>query len=118
MTTLIWPASLPQLPLAAGYEEGVVDGVIRSPVQSGASKTRARWSRQRRTRSVSFQMTTAQKQTFDAFMDTTGGGALPFTWTDPVTGATTTVLMTANPTGPVFLAPNRWKVSFPVEVKP
>lgn len=118
MTDIVWPADLPQLPLGAGYEEGIVDNVIRSPVQAGADKTRPRWTRLRRTRAMSLLMTTAQKISFDTFMDTIGGGSLPFIFPDPVSGITVKVLMTANPTGPTWLAPNRWKVSFPVEVKP
>ncbi|WP_396189386.1 hypothetical protein [Flavobacterium sp.] len=120
MTTSIytWPASLPQKPLANGYNEGFQDTVIRSKVESGASKARQRYTRLRKLVDVAFQMNTAQKATFETFLSTIGGGAHAYNWPHPLTGTAQVVQMTGPVTGPKYLAPNIWQISFQLEIMP
>ncbi len=120
MTTaaITWPATLPQKPLTDGYGEGFEDNVIRSGPDKGASKTRPRFTRLRKTRSVAFQLTDAQKVLFDTFYESIHGGSEPFNWVDPVSGAAIVVMMKANVTGPKRLTANRWRVSFELEILP
>jgi hypothetical protein len=120
MTTALytWPASLPPKPLANGYNEGFQDTVIRSKVESGASKARQRYTRLRRLIDVSFQLSTTQKTAFETFLGTIGGGALPYNWPHPLSGAAQVVQLTGAINGPKYIAPNIWRVSFQIEVLP
>lgn len=120
MTTALytWPSTLPAKPLANGYNEGFQDTVIRSKVEAGASKARQRYTRLRRLIDVSFQLSTAQKSAFETFLGTIGGGALPYNWPHPLTGTAQVVQMTGPVTGPKYIAPNIWQVSFQLEVLP
>lgn len=120
MTTaaITWPAALPQRPLAEGYAEGFEDNVIRSAPDKGASKTRPRFTRLRKTRSVAYQLTDAQKQAFDTFYESIGGGSKPFNWVDQITNAAIVVQMKGNVTGPKRLTSNRWRINFELEILP
>lgn len=116
--TMTWPAALPQRPLADGYAEGFEDNVIRSGMDKGPSKTRPRFTRLRKTRSVAFLLTDAQKVAFDSFYEAIHGGTLKYNWVDPITNAAIVVLMKGNVTGPKRLTSNRWRVSFELEILP
>lgn len=116
--TITWPATLPQNPQHEGYSEGYEDNVIRSAPDKGPSKTRPRFTRLRKTKSLSFMLTDAQKATFDTFFESIKGGALPYNWADPISGAPIVVLVRDKLEGPSRIAKNAWKISFSVEVLP
>lgn len=87
MTT--YPA-FPELSRAFSLEqsESPVDPTLRDVMENGIETTRARWTRNRRTFSMSLKLLTAgDKATLDAFYTDTkagsGFGALPFTVADP-----------------------------------
>jgi hypothetical protein len=76
-----WPATLPQNVLVNGYSEGVSDGLLEYPPDTGPPITRRRSSSMPRPLSMSFAVTTAQLATLRAFYDTTlSSGSLPFTF--------------------------------------
>ncbi len=116
LTNINWPSTLPAKPLADTYAEGFEDNVIRSQMDKGASKTRPRFTRLRRTRAVSFILNNAQKVAFDSFYTSILGGSKPFNWHDPVTGAPIVVQMKDSVTGPKRLANDVWQISFNLEI--
>jgi len=84
-----WPGTLPQKFLVDGYMEGVGDGLLEYQPDTGPSISRRRATAVPRPLSGNFEMTSAQIATLRTFFDTTLiGGSLPFTFPDPLTGAT------------------------------
>lgn len=121
--TTIWPATLPQRPLADSFEERWGATVLRTQMDTGAAKQRPRYSAAVEPLQVSYRMTPAQVETLRAFVrDTLAGGALPFEMTHPRTGATVTVRIVAGPDGPVTLRPwqagVRWIAALKLEILP
>ena len=83
-----WPASLPQHPLIAGYQETSPDLVVRSPMDTGPAKVRRRATAGVTQLRMAFRLTTAQLTTFRIFLQADlQDRALSFSWTNPVTGA-------------------------------
>lgn len=113
-----WPSQLPQKPLLEGYSEGYEDNAIRSPVDKGASKTRPRFTRLRKTRSCVFHLTDSQKSVFDDFYASINGGALPFNIPEPMTGASVVALLREPVSGPSRVGPNAWRISIKFEILP
>lgn len=82
-----WPAALPALEIE-GYRESPPNVVIRTQMDAGPPKTRRRNTANVRSISGVVTLTPAQLDTFNAFHDTDcAGGALPFDWVHPRTGA-------------------------------
>jgi hypothetical protein len=79
-----WPASLPQsllIPLSIKRQSGKV----RSTMDSGPPKQRARFTAVTQEYTSALVLTDAQVTTFLAFYESTlGMGAASFTWIDPV----------------------------------
>lgn len=114
-----WPiAPFPQLPLQAGYSESPPDTVIRSPMDAGPAKLRRRTTAGVRRLACALRLTTAQVATFDSFYVTSlQGGALPFDWVNPRTGAAESLRFVGPP---AYGAPSGdlFPVTFKLEVLP
>ena len=90
-----WPSTLPQALLLAGASKGVGDGLIENQPDTGPSMTRRRSTAVMRPLSGSMMLTDAQIATFETFFYTTIlFGSLPFTFPDPISGATLLVKFT------------------------
>lgn len=88
MSDPVWPATLPQLILRAGYAESVPDQAIETPTDAGPGKVRRRQTGTQRQIKASIHCTPAQMDIFEAFyLGTLAGGTLNFTWTHPRTQA-------------------------------
>lgn len=82
-----WPASLPQTLLSTLTRKRQA-GKVRTPMDVGPPKQRARYTAVTQTYEGSLILTGAQLTTFYTFYnDTLGYGAVSFTWVDPVTDA-------------------------------
>lgn len=79
-----WPSTLPQLVLFDGYQESQDDIVIRSTVDVGPPKLRARYTVAPQMFNISLLLTAAQKATLKTFFSSTlTFGVLPFDWAHP-----------------------------------
>ena len=68
------------------------DSVIKSDIEGGYQNTRQRFTRIRRNFEIKYtNLSTSEKGTLDAFIDTVKGGADSFTWTHPMTSTSYTV---------------------------
>lgn len=82
-----WPASLPPLVLLDGYQETQEDVVIRSSVDVGPPKLRARYSVAPQVFNFALMLTDAQKAALKTFFSTTlTFGVTPFDWLHPDLG--------------------------------
>jgi len=91
MANIVWPSSLPQRPTVGGYQERFADTVLRTAMETGAAKTRRRFTAAPRQIEVTFRVNAAQAATFKSFFEeTTAGGALPFDWVHPREGTPAT----------------------------
>ena len=70
MAIPVWPATLPQEPLAEAYEEQLGGGVMRTPMADGAAKIRFT-SKPPTPAQIQMWMTAAQVETFEEFGETT-----------------------------------------------
>ena len=96
MANPLWPAALPQFPLAGSLQRQVQDGVLRFQPDVGQALRRARWSGDSRTYSFAMVMDATQMAIFESFYFTTlKSGALDFDWIDPATGTHATFSFTA-----------------------
>lgn len=87
----IWPTTLPQYVLEAGYQEGLEDQSVETQMDAGPAKIRRRFTTVTRRFSVMVQMTPEQGAIFETFYLTTlAGGTLPFDWVHPRTRAART----------------------------
>lgn len=118
-----WPATLPQslmMPLSRERQSGK----IRSQMDTGAPKQRARFTATVKNFDAVLFMTGAQLATFDTFYETTlGQGAASFTWVDPVTGSSATLRFRGEPKDelikPHDVANDKlWQVTMPLEKLP
>jgi len=79
-----WPSSLPAAPLADGYRETLPDNTVRSSVDQGPAKLRARGSVAVYTLSLGYILSRAETEVLQTFYKTTlGGGTQAFTFTHP-----------------------------------
>lgn len=80
-----WPNTLPQVPLRAGYQNNLVDTVIRSNMGYGPAKLRQRTTSIMRSGQFQMHLDDAQKLILDQFYD--DNMALPWTlaWPAPAT---------------------------------
>lgn len=83
-----WPSTLQALP-NEDYSQDIIDGVIRTSMDTGATQARPRYTRTRKSSTFTIWVTQAQYAIFMNFYDVTiAQGSLPFYWTNPITGAT------------------------------
>ena len=116
----VWPASLPQAPLVAGWGEPGGPNVIRTPMDKGPAKQRRR-SAKPRPMSVSFMMTAAQLATFETFVNDTLRGTARFGFTHPRTKAIVEVRIVPSEDGMYSISTpggNHYTVSMQFEVLP
>lgn len=87
MTLPIWPVSLPQEPLRAGYTENYPSNLLRSEGSTGVAKVRRKGAPRPFSFTASFKVTAAQRVTLIQFVNVTlQEGALRFDYTHPVDG--------------------------------
>jgi len=113
-----WPATLPQLPLAADYSDALADTLVRTQMDVGPAKVRRRTTAGVRAMTASFVLDDTQVGTLVTFYDTTlDGGAQPFDWVLPRTGAAASCRFLQPP---VFASPNngRYRVTCQLEILP
>ena len=85
-TPLVWPASLPALPLIDDYRETFGKHTIRTSMDGGPTKRRRRFTTPCEPHHFSFQVDGTQLATFKSFYrETIVHGALPFEYTHPIT---------------------------------
>lgn len=118
ITTHVWPDTLPLEPEAEGYEEEIVDNVIRSDVDAGPSKQRPGATGLQERLKVSYALTDAQKIAFKDFLKAIGGGAHPFHYIHPTEGTLIIVQIVSQISGPKRISANNWLVSYSLEIVP
>jgi hypothetical protein len=86
MTT--WPDTLPVAPLLENFQELLPQTTIRTDMDSGPAKVRQRTTAGVGALMVSYLLNVAETVALDSFYQTTlSGGATPFDFTHPRTGA-------------------------------
>jgi hypothetical protein len=84
-----WHVALPQTLLMDGYSESAPDVLLRTGMDFGPAQVRRRGTAGPRPVTGSIIVTAAQLATFKTFFNATLlGGALRFSWVDPVDGVT------------------------------
>lgn len=84
-----WPATLPQVLLVNGYQEGARDNALRSAMDSGPAKVRRRATAAARPVQGKLVMTAAELEIFkDFYADDLLDGSLRFSWMEPADGVT------------------------------
>lgn len=93
-----WPSTLPVSPLLDGFSETAEEIIIRSKMETGPDKVRARTTAGVRKFSMAFMMTKNETAIFDDFyLNDLNGGAAPFDFTHPRTGETLSMRMVKSP---------------------
>jgi hypothetical protein len=88
MSDPVWPTSLPQRPLVDGYSNSFGDGAVRTDMDSGPPKARRRFTAAVQPLRLAFRLTAAQVATLRSFFkDDCAFGAIPFSFVEPVSGA-------------------------------
>lgn len=118
--TYIWPVTLPQKPQTNFSETGGVL-IIRTPTDAGPAKQRRRGNRPQQL-SCSFNMTTAQLDTFETFVKDTLSGTTRFGFTHPRTNQVVEVRLIPQQDGQLYtigyILEGFWTVSMQMEVLP
>lgn len=99
--------------LVEGYGEAPDYGVLRTEMDGGIAKQRARWSKPIVTRDVTLMLEgDDNKALFDGWIETDlNGGTAWFDWTDPLTKVTKSARIVGGkykwgePNGPIWKAP-------------
>ncbi len=116
----VWPVTLPQSISWQGYARRIKDTRVRTPMDAGPPKVRSKY----RASIIEHDMpivylTKAQWVILETFYNTTlTNGALPFDWTDPITGSAVTFGFKAPPVFGSMLGPDTIQVTLPLEVLP
>ncbi len=117
-----WPDSLPQAPLADGYQEQAPDLTLRTSMDTGPAKVRRRGAARPWGMQVSLYLTTEQAETLRAFVyDTLSGGALRFMWVHPRTKGAIECRLRGTGESLYTLTPlgvSHWVASLSLEVLP
>jgi len=94
----IWPAGLPQRPLVDGYSNSFGNGAARTDMDSGPPKIRKRFTATAEPLRLVFRLTRLQVATLRAFFkDDCAYGAVPFSFVEPVLGASVRVAFSKPP---------------------
>ena len=114
-----WPGGLSQDVLTDGLEETWGNNLLRTPMESGPAKARRRFTAEVKPLALVLEFARADVETFRTFFETTlQGGALPFDWTHPRTGAAITLRFIP----PFPVTPNRgakfWRAALRLEILP
>ena len=120
MASIAWPASLPNIvyPKAdSGYQRQADSGVLRSQMDAGPPKMRARFSAVVVPVTITMEMTSAQVSDLETFYWTTTGRVNRWNWTDQLTGQSREYRFTDAPQY-MPLAANWWRVQLKLEIMP
>jgi len=118
MTTPVWPAGLPQSPLADGYGWQPGENVVRFAADAGVAQARRRATSALRTIDAGYWLTTAQLVTWAAFyVDEIAHGALWFDWPDPATATTVPARLMAPPRVTPVSGGMRWRLDLRLEAR-
>lgn len=110
-----WPSTLQQN-ANYDYNESWDDGTIRSQPDQGPMMTRRRYTKIRKFAKMTVWVDRTQYSIFEAFYNLElQGGSLPFTWEDPVTQNTATLLFTSPPSIST-VGPNNFKINIDAQV--
>jgi hypothetical protein len=93
-----WPSTLPAPQDEAGQYAPLVENVITSSMETGAPKTRRRFTAMPEVFTGSLLVTSAQAATLDGFYRTTLKEVLPFDWKDFRDGTSATYTFKKAPT--------------------
>lgn len=119
MSNPVWPLSLPQRPLAQGFNEQVPNTLIRTQMEAGPPKVRRRFTAGIRTMDMQLRITPAQVDALDVFYDSTlQGGALPFDWVHPRTGVAATYRFVEPPSYATMARGRLWTATLKLEILP
>lgn len=113
-----FPPTLPQLILSDGYAEEYESALIRTSVDVGPPKVRARYTTEIFRFSGTLILTTDQVSTMETFYQTTlNGGVDYFTWTHPRTKTTVDMRLINRPSIEL-LGNGYWRCGLSCEVTP
>lgn len=97
MPGVLWPATLPQGP--ASWQEQPSSIVVRTNPDTGPAKTRRRYTKAKRTATMTFLVTIDQYKTLDSFFENDlQGGAIPMSFVHPWKLAAMDMFVTEPPT--------------------
>jgi hypothetical protein len=113
-----WPLTLPQAPIAEGYQESPGETLIRAPMDVGPPKQRRGYTAGVPQLMLTWELEGSEVDTFETFFEETlEGGALSFELPHPRLGGSITVRFVKPPAWrPV--AGIGWQVQTIVEVLP
>ncbi len=98
MPNPVWPVSLPEYVLAAGYQEEEPETAVRTAMETGPAKARRRFTAAPRPIKCAVRLSLAQQATLSAFYQSTlVGGSLAFDWVHPVSRAAVTMRFVGKP---------------------
>lgn len=98
MAIPIWPVTLPQALLFSGYGQQSADVLLRTSMDTGPAKVRRRASAGVEPTEGKIILTSTELGYLRTFYDTTLlGGALRFSWKDPITKAVEELRITKPP---------------------
>lgn len=107
-----WPTTLPQCPILNDYTETRQRNIASFKPEVGLPKQRRRSTAAYNTVTLSYRMTSAQKEIFFGFyIDDCADGSLSFSWAHPISKVVETWIFSDEPKVERF-APSRWRVSF------
>lgn len=114
----VWPTSLPQLALANPFEEAGQSILIRTEMDVGPPKVRARYTAEMKRYRFGLVLTAAQVVTLETFFTTTiVFGSLPFDWLDQRL-QTTVELRLVNRPAYTALGADTWRTELDLEYLP
>lgn len=114
----VWPASLPQIALADSFEESAQSVLIRTEMDVGPPKVRARYTAEIKRFRFALVLTGAQVATLETFFTSTiVFGSLPFDWFNPRL-QTVVELRLVNRPGYSALGANMWRTELDLEYLP
>lgn len=107
-------ASWPSISTPAKVNEAIVKVAHRSSSEAGYVHTRAKWTSNKRTFSLAWNvMTSANKATLETFFDTNQGTT--FSWTHPDTDASHTCLFSDDSIQFKSISNGLWSVTVSIE---
>ena len=115
--TVLYPASLPQIPQISGYSEQLQDNLIKNITGVGPSKSRPRSTAPRKTVSFPITLTQTQKETLDAFFQSSlAFGSLEFQLTLPDDSSTNAIYKFLNPPAFRSIGGSKWTTTLKLEI--
>ena len=109
----VWPANLPSYVLENGYNEQLPKSLAETEMESGAPKSRRRFSTVFRRFQCAMVMNASQAETFEIFyLSTTASGGSAFDWVHPRTRAAMSMRFSNPPPSYQPFGGNYVRVSF------